>query len=152
MNSYQSSAHCVGESNWHLQFTPAYRRPIFEDQLTRELTIAYLVEATQDLGIHVGAIDCGPDHIHLFLQGTRKFSVVEVVQKLKGSSSYKMRKGHRYLFCDQLWGDKFWSAGYFYQTVGAITTESVKEYILKGQQKHWVTEAKEQKMLFNYTN
>mgnify|MGYP001617788905 CR=1 FL=1 len=98
MTIYQPSAHCVGESNWHLQFTPAYRRPIFEDRLTRELTVAYLVEATQELGINVGAIECGPDHIHLFLQETRKHSVVEVVQKLKGSSSYKMRKSHRYLF------------------------------------------------------
>ena len=152
MSSYQASAHCVGESNWHLQFTPAYRRPIFEDKLTRELTIAYLMEAAEELRVHVGAIECGPDHLHMFLQETRKHSVVDVVHKLKGFSSYQMRKGHRSLFCDQLWGDKFWSAGYFYQTVGAITAESVKEYITKGQAKHWVTQDNQQKTLFNYNN
>ena len=59
MTKYNASAHCVGESNWHLQFTPGYRRPIFDDNLTRELTVAYLVEAANELHIHVGAIECG---------------------------------------------------------------------------------------------
>ena len=149
MTIYQPSAHCVGESNWHLQFTPAYRRPIFEDSLTRELTVAYLVEASHQLHLHVGAIECGPDHIHVFLQETRKHSVVRVVQKLKGYASRMMRKRHRYLFSEYLWGDKFWSAGYFYQTVGTITTESVKEYITKGQAKHWA-KTPHRRTLFNY--
>ena len=150
MTTYQASAHCVGESNWHLQFTPGSRRPIFEDQLTRELTIAYLIEATEQLHLHIGAIECGPDHIHLFLQETRKHSVIQVVQKLKGYSSFKMRKHHYKLFSHWLYGDKFWSAGYFYQTVGTITTESVKEYITKGQAKHWIKHEK-QRTLFNYS-
>ena len=28
-----ASAHAVGESNYHIQLTPAYRRKIFEDPL-----------------------------------------------------------------------------------------------------------------------
>src|SRR3989344_1658437 len=149
MTSYSASTHCVGESNWHLQFTPAYRRTIFADPMTRELTIAYLMEAAEQLGIHVGAIECGPDHIHLFVQDTRKVSVVQAVQKLKGYTSRQMRKAHQHLFSHLLWGDKFWSEGYFYQTVGTITAETVKKYIEEGQQKHWATQEK-QKTLFNY--
>ena len=152
MARYQARGHCVGESNWHLQFTPGYRRPVFEDIATRELTVHYLVQATQELNIHVGAIECGPDHIHLFLQETRKYSVVEVVQKLKGYTSRMMRKHHKSLFSHYLYGGKFWSAGYFYQTVGTITAESVKEYIEKGQQKHWQKKNHEQKTLINYVN
>lgn len=137
MNTYKSSGHSVGESNWHLQFTPAYRRGVFADQLTRELTTAYIFEAAKRLGLHIAALNFGPDHIHMFLEGTRKVSVVETVQRLKGYSSYMMRKRHRDLFSSQLWGTKFWSSGYFYQTVGTITAESVKEYITKSQCKHW---------------
>ena len=82
MGTYSSSEHCVGESNWHIQLTSAFRQDIFLDQLTRELTVAYLLEAAKSLGIHVGAIECGPDHIHLFLQETRKVSVVFAVHLL----------------------------------------------------------------------
>ncbi len=137
MSRYQSSGHSVGESNWHFQFTPAYRQNIFADTLVRELTTAYLVEAAQQLGLRVAAINFGPDHVHMFLEETRKVSLIATVQKLKGYSSYMMRKRHRELFSSQLWGGKFWSSGYFYQTVGTITAESVKEYITKSQSKHW---------------
>lgn len=140
MNGYTSSGHSVGESNWHFQFTPAYRQNIFADQLIRELATAYLVEAAQKMGLHVAAINFGPDHVHMFLEGTRKVSVVDAVQRLKGYTSYIMRKRHRELFSHKLWGDKFWSGGYFYQTVGTITADSVKEYIVKSQEKHWTSQ------------
>lgn len=38
------SAHAIGESNYHLQLTPAYRQDIFRDPIVRELTLAYVVE------------------------------------------------------------------------------------------------------------
>ena len=107
MSRYQSSGHSVGESNWHFQFTPAYRQNIFADTLVRELTTAYLVEAAQQLWLHVAAINFGPDHVHMFLEETRKVSLIATVQKLKGYSSYMMRKRHRDLFSSQLWGEKF---------------------------------------------
>src|SRR3989344_7268121 len=142
MSRYKASGHCVGESNWHSRFTPGYRRPI----------VHYLVQAAQELQLHVGAIECGPDHIHLFPRETRKYSVVVVARKLKGYTSRMMRKNHKSLFSHYLYGNKFWSAGYFYQTVGTITAESVKEYIKKGQQKHWTTTRQEQKTLINYVS
>ena len=151
--TYEASGHCVGEANWHLQFTPGYRRDIFRDQLVRELTLAYLFEGAKKLGVTIGAIEFGPDHVHLFLQGTRKVSVTHAVQTLKGFSSRQMRKSHNYLFQHKLWGDKFWSEGYFYQTVGTITAETVKRYIEQGQTKHWTKTAnqdKQQRTLLNY--
>ena len=153
MNTYKSSGHSVGESNWHFQFTPAYRRGIFVDQLTRELATAYIFEAARHINLHIAAINFGPDHVHIFLEDTRKVSVIDAVQKLKGYSSYMMRKRHRELFSNYLWGDKFWSAGYFYQTVGTITAESVKEYIEKSQSKHWSQQVRAgQRTLVNYSN
>ena len=38
------SSHAVGESNYHIQLTPAYRQDIFRDPLVAELTIAYIAE------------------------------------------------------------------------------------------------------------
>ncbi|MEK6963628.1 MAG: transposase [Nanoarchaeota archaeon] len=61
-----------------------------------------------------------------------------------------MRKHHKNLFKDQLWGDKFWSSGYFYRTVGAVNSETVKRYIEEGQKKHWKNNAKEQTTLLSY--
>ena len=154
MKNYEPNAHCVGEANWHLQFTPAYRAEIFRDALVRELTLAYLFEAAKRIGVKISALEFGPDHVHLFLEETRKISVSDAVRRLKGFSSRKMRKSHKLLFNQELWGRKFWSAGYFYQTVGVITADAVKKYITEGQKKHWNEPNKKddnQQTLLTYT-
>jgi REP element-mobilizing transposase RayT len=38
---------------------------------------------------------------------------------------------------EKLWGDSFWSNGYFYEAVGRITSETAKFYIECQQGKHW---------------
>ena len=131
------SSSSVGESNFHLQFTPAYRRDVFVDPLVRELTLAYIVEKMKKMKVVLLAYGFGPDHLHLFVGNLRHYSEIEVVRQVKGYSSYMMRKGHMYMFQDKLWGDKFWSEGHFYRSVGAVSNESIRWYVAEGQNKHW---------------
>ena len=150
-NELRSSGHTVGETNLHLQFTPAYRRDIFSEPLTKELTVAYIIQRSQEMKIEIAAIECGPDHLHLFVKQWKNWKIPVLAGQLKAHSSRMMRKGHSALFSNKLWGKKFWSAGYFHRTVGAVTAETVKRYIREGQKKHWKKhETKEQKTLLNY--
>lgn len=43
------SGHAIGESNFHLQITPAYRQDIFRDKQVAELTLAYILEKLYEL-------------------------------------------------------------------------------------------------------
>ena len=131
------SAHAVGEANFHLQFTPAYRQDVFVDPLVRELTLAYVVEKLNEHKVILAGYGFGPDHFHLFVSNVRFIGEAELVRQMKGFSSYMMRKGHRYMFNDKLWGKKFWSEGHFYRSVGAVTKESMQWYVTEGQKKHW---------------
>ena len=150
-NELRASGHSFGESNLHLQFTPAYRQDIFADSLVRELTIAYTVQRAKEMKIEIAAIECGTDHLHLFVKNWKNWKTPVLAGQLKTYSSRMMRKGHDYMFDDKLWGNKFWSAGYFYRTVGAVNAETVKKYIQEGQKKHWKTiEEKKQQTLINY--
>jgi len=150
-NDLRSSGHTIGETNLHLQFTPAYRRDIFTEQMTRELTVAYIVQRAQEMKVEIAAIECGPDHLHLFVKHWKNWKIPVLAGQLKTYSSRMMRKGHRCLFSKKLWGKKFWSSGYFHRTVGAVTAETVKRYITEGQKKHWEeTEQNEQRTLYNY--
>jgi REP element-mobilizing transposase RayT len=152
-NELRSSGHTVGETNLHLQFTPAYRRDIFADQLVRELTVAYVVQRSQKMHVEIAAIECGPEHLHLFVKNWKNWKIPVLAGQLKTYSSRMMRKGHRFMFDDKLWGGKFWSAGYFHRTVGAITAEAVKRYIKEGQRKHWQeAEQKKQTQLFSFSS
>lgn len=146
------SSHAVGESNYHLQLTPAYRQDVFADHLVRELTLAYIVEKLKKHKVVLAGYGFGDDHLHLFVSNVRFVGEIKLVQLLKGYSSYMMRKGHWDLFKDKLWGDKFWSEGHFYRSVGAVTKESMQWYVTKGQKKHWQKYTYEQyNMLRNQT-
>ena len=131
------TSHAVGESNFHIQLTPAYRQDIFEDKEVAELTLAYILEKLDELKVEIVGYGFGPDHLHLFVANVRFVSEVELVRQIKGYSSYKMRKYFSYLFKTKLYGKKFWSEGHFYRTVGEVNSETMKHYVKESQEKHW---------------
>ena len=131
------SGHAIGESNFHIQLTPAYRQHIFVDEQIAELTLAYIIEKLAELKVVLVAYNYGPDHLHLFVANVRFVGEIELVRQIKGYSSYKMRKHFSNLFKDKLWGKKFWSEGHFYRSVGAVNKETMKHYIEECQDKHW---------------
>lgn len=147
-----SSSHSVGEANYHLQFTPAYRRDIFGDQLVQILTRDYMLAAASRHKITIAAIGFGPDHCHIFCTHCKNYCPAKVAQLLKGFSSYMMRKHHAQLFVDKLYGDKFWSAGYFYRTVGAVNSDTVNRYVEQSQDRHWKKESNQTKLMEFATN
>lgn len=131
------SAHAVGESNFHIQLTPAFRRRIFEDEQVAELTFAYVLEKLVKFRVQVVAYNFGPEHLHLFVANVRFVSEAELVRQIKGYSSRMMRKNFWHLFRNKLWGKKFWTEGHFYRSVGAVNKETMRHYIEECQDKHW---------------
>ena len=72
------------------------------------------------------ACEFGLDHVHLFVSGCRKYSVPYMAQRLKGASAYAIRHRLRDRVRGKLWGDPFWSDGYFCRSVGSTITETVR--------------------------
>ena len=134
----RSYSHAVGEFNFHIQLTPAYRRGIFADEKVMKLTKAYLVAKIEELKIELVAMEFGQDHVHIFVANCKNYAPCKLIQYLKGFSSRMMRKNHWNLFRFYLYGSKFWSAGYFCRSIGETTTEAVRHYIEESQSKHWV--------------
>lgn len=129
--------HSVGGSNYHLQFTPKYRRRVFKDPAIRACCEDLARKKAAELGVSVEAIEFGPDHLHMFVTGCRKYAVSELVNQFKGYISHEIRR----LLPDRmiLWElyRAFWSHGYFYESVGRVTSETVRYYIERQQGKHW---------------
>ena len=145
------SSHAVGEANYHIQITAAYRRPVFADTATQVLTRDYLLAGAARHGITFDVIGFGLDHCHLFTVDCKNHGASQVAALLKGFSSRMMRKHHRDLFSHLLWGKKFWTGGYFYRTVGAVNAETVQRYVAEGQDTHWTKGRGKQTKLVQFT-
>ncbi len=85
-------------------------------------------------GYKIHAIELTEDHIHLFLEFHPSISLSNVVQCLKGGSSYRLFKLHPELRkC--YWSENLWSSGKFFRSVGNVTADTIKHYINESQGK-----------------
>ena len=132
------SAHSLGEANFHLQFTPKYRRDVFRD-------IGVKKGLRGELPRNSGSIRLrGPRHrvrprAHPHIRGRMQepiLAVSELVRLLKGASSRRIRQKCWSRVRAKLWGNAL-TAGYFYRSVGATTNEAIKYYLEHSQRKHW---------------
>jgi putative transposase len=69
------------------------------------------------------------DHVHLMVQVHPKIAVSNLVGKLKGKSSYVLRRDYWESVKTKLWGDKFWSPSYCVVSCGGGSLEQVAAYI-----------------------
>lgn len=137
--------HCVGESNLHLQFTPKYRKPIFNDNDVRLMCEQEFKKIAAELKVDLAGIGMGPDHAHLFVSNWKNHSIAKLAQRFKGTSSRHIQEKYPVRLTVQgLYGNRMWSDGYFHRTVGAVTTEAMYKYVTESQQKHWKAEKPKQ--------
>ncbi|MEK7173223.1 MAG: IS200/IS605 family transposase [Patescibacteria group bacterium] len=69
-----------------------------------------------------------PDYVHIFVSYPPYLSISDLMQKIKGKSSYKILGSFSYLR-KVFWGRHFWARGYLAVSSGNITDEMVQEYI-----------------------
>jgi len=111
--------------NYHIIWTPKYRKSILTGDFKVVIENA-LVEKAKEIGVVIEKYEIMPDHVHLFIVCTPHHKVSEVVQHLKGYSSYKLRSKYpqyRKRF------KALWSPSYYCESVGHISEETIKKYI-----------------------
>lgn len=138
------NSHSVGESNFHLQFTPKYRKGVFYNETIKAECERLFLAIAERMGIIVAGIGFGPDHCHLFVSGCKNYAAAELARRLKGATSRFIRANCWKELKPYYWGDSFWSDGYFYRSVGAVTFETMKFYVEKSQDKHWQKQSYEE--------
>ena len=124
---YKSGAHTVHRLVFHIVFRPKYRKRVLQFKLAHRLKeLLKQCCEVNDWCIH--ELEVMPDHVHLLLQINPKESIADVMHIIKGGSSKVIRDEFPELE-EFLWGDKFWSEGYFVESVGKVAETAVKQYI-----------------------
>ena len=118
----QSLAHTRWLCEYHIVFTPKYRRKVLFSQLR---------ESVRDLckykGVEIIEVHLMPDHVHMLVSIPPKISVSSFMGYLKGKSSLMIFDKHanlKYKFGNR----KFWAEGYYVSTVG-LNEATIKKYI-----------------------
>ncbi len=121
---YRHDNHSVTLLNYHFVFIPKRRRPVLVgevEQQCREL----IHEAAKNIECTVISLEIMPDHVHLFLNCPPTVAPHQIMFRIKGYSSYELRKKFPHLKKMP----SMWTRSYFCSTAGNVSSETIKRYI-----------------------
>jgi len=127
MQIYKSGSHTRYDIKYHIVWITKYRKPVLSGEVAervREL-VRQICMANETVIVkgHVSK-----DHVHILVSSPPSLSVSKLVQKLKGTTSYKLLREFPTLH-KKFWGQHFWARGYFVATTGTVTDKVIMEYI-----------------------
>ena len=121
-----SLSHTKWDCQYHIVFTPKYRRKATYNKLRRDIG-KYLRRLCDYKGVEIVEANACPDHIHMLVKIPPKISISSFMGYLKGKSSLMIFEEHANLKYN--YGNRyFWAEGYFVSTVG-MNKNTIKKYI-----------------------
>ena len=119
---------------YHLVCPAKFRKKIFSEAVAQTLK-----QVCMDIGmryeIYVVEIGADEDHIHFLIQSVPMMLPTRMVQTIK-SITAKQVLDHHPEIQKILWGGKFWTSGYYINTVGAYGNETVIARYVKKPRKN----------------
>lgn len=108
---------------YHFVCPTKYRRAVITDEVDDVLR-KICEDIENRFEIEFLEIGVDNDHVHFLIQSVPTYSPTQIIMKIKsiiGSQLFKRLPWLR----KELWGNAFWSSGYFVNTVGRYVNESV---------------------------
>ncbi len=127
MKLYRTGPHTVFDLKYHLVWTTKYRKPILRGRIAYRLR-DLVREICDENSVQIIRGHVSQEHVHMFISMPPQISVSKIAQLIKGKTSRKLLQDFPELN-KRFWGRHFWSRGYFCATSGAITDETVMDYI-----------------------
>ncbi len=101
---------------YHLVFPLKYRRKALIDESGSTLQ-EICFEISERYEIQFIEIGYESDHVHFLVQGVPSMSVTKIVRTIKSITARELFRLHPEIK-QFLWGGKFWTSGYYVNTVG----------------------------------
>jgi putative transposase len=128
MYEWRTGRSCLFKNNAHLVFVTKYRRDVFTKEML-DRTEEIMRDTCKQMDCELLEFGGEHDHIHMMISIHPKVAVSNLVSKLKGKSSYMLRREYWDRIKTMLWGNHFWSPSYCIVSCGGASLEVVKQYI-----------------------
>jgi putative transposase len=122
---YQRDEHRVHLIVYHLIWCPKRRKPILVGKL-KDRCQELIEEKCKEKGWTILTLALQPDHLHLFVRAWPSDSAAEVIKELKGYTSFFLRKEFDPILKKL---PSLWTRSYFSSTAGAVSVQTIQEYI-----------------------
>lgn len=122
---YTSISGLVYSCQYHVVFTPKFRRKVLVDGIDIRLK-ELILEKQSEYQFSVLDMEVMPDHVHLLVSCNPKKGIYDIVNHIKGYTSHVLRNEFPAL---KKRIPTLWTRSKFISSVGAVTLDVVKRYI-----------------------
>ncbi len=131
---------------YHLVCPTKYRRKVFTEAVEQTLkqTCEDIASVYELWFVEIGSDE---DHVHFLIQSVPMMLPSRMVQTIKSITAKQIFVRHPEVK-QQLWGGKFWTSGYYINTVGLYGNEKVISNYVRNQGKTYKQIVRQQPMLF----
>lgn len=112
---------------YHIVWATKYCKPVLINQ-TAETCKLLLLQAAEETGTEITAMEVMPDHVHLLVSASPQTPVPDMIKILKGNSARRMFVKHPELK-QELYGGHLWNPSYCIVTASDRTREQITHYI-----------------------
>lgn len=125
---WRTGRKCIFKNYIHLVLVTKYRRGMFNQKMLKR--VHELIEETcNQMDCELIEFNGEKDHVHLIVNVHPKQAISHFVGKIKGKTSYFLRKEYWDTVKTKLWGNHFWSPSYCVVSVGGAPIDIVRKYI-----------------------
>jgi putative transposase len=125
---WRTGRHCISKIYNHLIFVTKYRRNVFTTSMLSRMQEIF-EETCEQMDSHLLEFGGEDDHVHLLVESPPKLALSHLIGKLKGKSSYVLRKEFLSVLKLKLWGNHLWSPSYCVVSGGGARLDIIKKYL-----------------------
>jgi len=131
---------------YHIVCPAKYRRKVFTEAVSQSLKET-CIGIGERYEIHFVEIGVDEDHVHFLIQSVpvmRPKDIVQIIKSITGREIFLRHPEVKKI----LWGGKFWTSGYYVNTVGRYGNEEAIAKYVKSQGKEYQIIHRDQLRLF----
>lgn len=147
MSEHIHKSHNKSLLMYHFVCPIKYRRKVLSDAVAKTFKeVCFGIEERYE--IHFLEIGLDENHVHFLIQSVPMNSPKKIINAVKSITAKEIFRLHPEVKL-MLWGGKFWTSGYYVNTVGQYANEEViKEYIQNQGESKYTQSHKSQLRLF----
>ena len=132
-------SHVNWDCTYHIVVVPKYRKKVLFQEVRKDVREIFL-ELSKRYDFEIVKWNVQIDHVHLVVRIAPKYSIAEIVWKLKGKSAILLHNRHSRK--KGLYQKNFWSRWYFVSTVW-LDLEMIKKYVENQEKKDIIDDGKQ---------
>ena len=125
MNQYTNKNRIIYINQFHIIFSPKYRKPVLTGNVEKRLK-EILYEEADKMNVDIKALEIMPDHVHMFIEFDPRLMLHKVIKQFKGKSSHILREEFPFLKSSM---PSLWTRSYLSCYIDHISEDEIKKYI-----------------------